>query len=336
LFVPCLDDERAAVHRRLIEDLIVDRGEYGQVGRKKKVPPVDSTIIRGHVRLYSPADAANEESARAAEAMAVAMRSAHPGKDFAEGEKRSGAPSFEVVVADYVRAALGHLGGLRVGSMKVLQLVQRGQKPKPTGSAAPTRSATIGTFHAYRHLWYLTQKLDEDEELRAAFGGDYLIRPDVIVWIEPLDLAVLNASRKEPLLSDTSPAGTMSPVVRRGGDQRFPILHASISCKETLRSDRAQNARTEALNLLRNRKGRAPHIVLVTAEPLPSRLASIAQGTGDVDCVYHVALPELRAGVAQLNKDDPAHWAVERRILEALSRGGRLRDLSDLPLDLLL
>lgn len=72
-----------------------------------------------------------------------------------------------------------------------------------------------------------------------------------------------------------------------------PILHASISCKWTIRSDRAQNARSEALNLIRNRKGNLPHVMVVTAEPTPSRLASIALGTGDIDCVYHLRFMNL-------------------------------------------
>ena len=55
-----------------------------------------------------------------------------------------------------------------------------------------------------------------------------------------------------------------------------PLLHASVSAKYTMRSDRAQNSRTEALNLIRNRKGHLPHIVVVTAEPMPNRLASLA------------------------------------------------------------
>lgn len=66
-----------------------------------------------------------------------------------------------------------------------------------------------------------------------------------------------------------------------------PLLHASISAKYTMRSDRAQNSRTEALNLIRNRKGSLPHIVVVTAESMPNRLASLALGTGDIDCMYH-------------------------------------------------
>lgn len=107
-----------------------------------------------------------------------------------------------------------------------------------------------------------------------------------------------------------------------------PLLHASVSAKYTMRSDRAQNSRTEALNLIRNRKGHLPHIVVVTAEPMPNRLASLALGTGDIDCVYHFALYELMRAVKEVGSED----AVET--LETLVQGKRLKDISDLPLDL--
>ena len=54
------------------------------------------------------------------------------------------------------------------------------------------------------------------------------------------------------------------------------------------------------MNLIRNRKGHLPHIVVVTGEPLPSRLSSIALGTGDIDCVYHFALEELINAVDEM------------------------------------
>ena len=106
------------------------------------------------------------------------------------------------------------------------------------------------------------------------------------------------------------------------------ILHASISCKWTMRSDRAQNIRTEGLNLIRNRKGQTPHIAAVTAEPLPTRLASLALGTGDLDCVYHFALPELRQAVEKVGGED------QLEMLLGMISGKRLRDISDLPFDL--
>ncbi|HBB61354.1 MAG TPA: hypothetical protein DCZ61_06145 [Lachnospiraceae bacterium] len=80
--------------------------------------------------------------------------------------------------------------------------------------------------------------------------------------------------------------------------------------------------------LIRNRKGLTPHIVVVTGEPLPSRLSSLALGTGDIDCVYHFALYELIDAV----KDTGAEDSIE--ILKILVEGKRLRDISDLLLDL--
>jgi len=68
--------------------------------------------------------------------------------------------------------------------------------------------------------------------------------------------------------------------------------------------------------------------VVVTGEPLPSRLSSLALGTGDIDCVYHFALYELIDAV----KDTGAEDSIE--ILKILVEGKRLRDISDLLLDL--
>jgi hypothetical protein len=80
--------------------------------------------------------------------------------------------------------------------------------------------------------------------------------------------------------------------------------------------------------MIRNRKGRLPHVVAVTAEPTPGRIASLALGTGDIDCVYHFALPELREAAAESGYED----AVE--LLETMVEGKRLKDIADLPLDL--
>ena len=111
-------------------------------------------------------------------------------------------------------------------------------------------------------------------------------------------------------------------------NNRDSIVHAVISCKWTLRSDRAQNARSEALNIIRNRKGRTPHIVVVTGEPTPSRLASLALGTGDIDTIYHFALYELISAINNSGNSEA------QNILETLISGERLRDISDLPFDM--
>jgi hypothetical protein len=79
---------------------------------------------------------------------------------------------------------------------------------------------------------------------------------------------------------------------------------------------------------MRNRKGRLPHVAVVTGEPLPTRLASLAMGTGDVDCVYHFALRELTESLEELKMEDHID------MLQAMVQGKRLKDISDLPLDL--
>ena len=72
-----------------------------------------------------------------------------------------------------------------------------------------------------------------------------------------------------------------------------------------------------------------PHIVAVTAEPLPMRIASLALGTGDLDCVYHFALDELREVCQSLPRCED-----QAEMLATMIQGDRLRDISDLPFDL--
>ena len=62
---------------------------------------------------------------------------------------------------------------------------------------------------------------------------------------------------------------------------------------------------------------------------MPTRLASLAMGTGDIDCVYHMALPELTASVKASGNEDQGD------MLDTLITGKRLRDISDLPFDLI-
>ena len=82
---------------------------------------------------------------------------------------------------------------------------------------------------------------------------------------------------------------------------------------------------------MRDRKGRVPHIMVVTAEPSPSRIASLALGTGDIDCVYHFALYELLNAVSKCSSRSHDEAMV---LLNNMIEGKRLKDISDLPLDL--
>jgi hypothetical protein len=233
-------------------------------------------------------------------------------------EKASGqtaGKSFESAVADFLRATFLKLSHIRPGRWDVLH----GEKKS---------AVRISNFQQYHHLLKLAEKSKQDPDLRAALGGDYFIEPDVVVMRHAETDAFINGSGMvvDASIANLTPLRAVNPSAAPGR-----LLHASISCKWTLRSDRSQNARTEALNLIRNRNGHVPHIVVITAEPTPKRIASIAQGTSDLDCVYHIALPELRAAVVESLEGRRSEQGED---LEMLIAAKRLRDIADLPLDL--
>ena len=210
---------------------------------------------------------------------------------------------------EFLRETFPRLQNLRPGKWTVLQL-------------GNNNKLKTSDFAQYEHLAYLNALTTQNAQLAAALGNDYLVAPDVVVYRDLYEDSEINADQ---LIVDDEIC-KMADIRKSNGGK--PVLHASISAKYTMRSDRAQNSRTEALNLIRNRKGHLPHIVVVTAEPMPNRLASLALGTGDIDCVYHFALYELIRVVKEVGSED----AVET--LETLVQGKRLKDISDLPLDL--
>ena len=216
---------------------------------------------------------------------------------------------FEAITCKFISNTFPRLAHLRPGEWAIQQVTGRDR-------------TAIARFEQYSHLVALDKAAHKDPELAAALGNDYTITPDIVVVRGLESDARINAPE---LIVNEAVSKLASLRAANGG---LPLLHASISCKWTIRSDRVQNARSEALNLIRNRKGRLPHVVVVTGEPLPSRLSAIALGTGDIDCVYHFALPELSAAVEELGHGD----SVES--LKIMISGKRLKDISDLPLDL--
>ena len=216
---------------------------------------------------------------------------------------------FEIETMEFLKETFPCLQNLRPGNWTILQLGNNNR-------------LKTSDFAQYEHLAYLNALTIEKPQLAAALGNDYLVAPDVVVYRDLYDDGEINAT--QCIIDDN--VSRMADIRKANGGK--PLLHASVSAKFTMRSDRAQNSRTEALNLIRNRKGHLPHIVVVTAEPMPNRLASLALGTGDIDCVYHFALYEL----IQAAKEVGSEHAVET--LDTLVHGKRLKDISELPLDL--
>lgn len=228
------------------------------------------------------------------------------------GERLAGQSSgrhFELIVTNFLLNTFKRLLHLRPGKWEIIQVANRNR-------------LKIAEYSQYEHLIALQAAAKEKVEILTSLGNDYTIAPDIIISRERESDEAINQNE---LIVDESVSKLADIRLANG---RSPILHASISTKWTLRSDRAQNARSEALNLIRNRKGHLPHIIVVTAEPTPSRLSSIALGTGDIDCVYHFALDELKDAIIESGNDEALH------MLEIMIHGKRLKDISDLPLDL--
>ncbi|MFD4252524.1 NgoMIV family type II restriction endonuclease [Amycolatopsis thermoflava] len=154
-----------------------------------------------------------------------------------------------------------------------------------------TRRGSASDYAQFSHLAELQKllKKNENQALRAALGRDYHIKTDILVGV-----------------AHPSP-------------DKKPFLHAAISCKWSIRSDRVQNVRHEFGTLVRHRRGRLPHLVLVTAEPLPDRLISIARGTGEVDAVYHLLYDQLDTavkgcGTTDKQKEDWSELVEQERV----------------------
>ena len=216
---------------------------------------------------------------------------------------------FELLTMEFLQETFPRLQNLRPGQWSILQLGNNNR-------------LKTSDFEQYEHLAYLNALTTENAQLAAALGNDYMVAPDVVIYRSLCEDDEINAG--QCIVNDD--ICKMAAIRKSNGGK--PLLHASVSAKYTMRSDRAQNSRTEALNLIRNIKGHLPHIVVVTAEPMPNRLASLALGTGDIDCVYHFALYELIEAVNEVGSEDA------NEILETLVQGKRLKDISDLPLDL--
>ena len=269
-----------------------------------------ASILNVTSGVPSNADKSNASSVAIAKGMVAALGTAVVG---IRASAQIAGNSFEDEVRLFIEETFLSLKHLCPGVYKVERILNKSP-------------LSLAKFFQYAHLMELDKAIKEHPELRGSISLDYGVAPDIVVYREPESDASIN---RPTLLLDS---GTAIYTPLRRTNNELPLLHGSVSCKWTLRSDRAQNARSEALNLLRNRKGALPHVAVVTAEPLPSRLASLAQGTGDIDCVYHVALPELLAAGRAL----PSSAAAKKQLgtLETLVNGRRLRDIADLALDL--
>lgn len=183
-----------------------------------------------------------------------------------------------------------------------------------------------GEFPGFDNLARLTEAYKTNREIANVFLSGYIVTPDIVIGRWPV--ADNKIDINELFIDNSIPVAKYTSIRKSKRPPSNKIFHASISCKWTIRNNHTYNTCTEAFNLIQNRKGPLPHVIAVTAEPTPHRLASLALGTGDLDCVYHFALYELLQAVQNLGLEDT------QAEIQMMIDGKRLRDISDLPFDL--
>lgn len=106
-------------------------------------------------------------------------------------------------------------------------------------------------------------------------------------------------------------------------------MYVGISAKWSLRTDRAQDCISQGSRLATQRRGAMPHFAVLTMEPRPAMLRILADGSGAIDCVYHLDLPALTRAIEAVASRKRGTWSP-KRTFDRLIQQGRIRDYDEL------
>jgi hypothetical protein len=216
--------------------------------------------------------------------------------------------------------------------------------PLDSGGVAVRPEQKLYNFDQYRHVGAVRDvKPGRSKEFNAAWRRltRYVLkqptRPAEVRRVEEMIAAVeasvdaADAVLRKLLdeIGEESLLGLDLTVARQGCDDRLPALEVGLSLKWSLRTDRAQDCRSQGAKMSALRRGRMPHFAVVTMEPRPYMLNLLGGGSGDVDCVYHLDLAALQTAVDDVYSKTPKrrkgrdqfHRLVDQR---------RIRDYDDL------
>ncbi|WP_200934507.1 NgoMIV family type II restriction endonuclease [Nostocoides sp. Soil756] len=226
----------------------------------------------------------------------------------------------------------------RVGSVMEERAASHLSGLRPDLVTARSRSAT--EFAQYRHLAvfqrfrraYLGPSDDLADEVASLLMQP--LGPEVERVLQRALQAGVQRRRDHELIIDlleTMPEESLLKVdLTIAAAAPSERLLVAISSKWSLRTDRAQDCISQGAKLVSLRRGHMPHYAVLTMEPRPAMLRLIAYGSGSVDCVYHLALPELRQAAADLEARRGSKPWKPRQDLERMVAQGRVRDYDDL------
>lgn len=119
---------------------------------------------------------------------------------------------FEDATRDFLTEAFGLLQHLRPGRWTY-----------------STDQTAISNFDQYEHLADLDRIIEQNKGLKTALGGDYIVKPDIVVGRLPLSDHDINS--KGLLIDKKDFVAGHTPLRAANRKDSVPILHASISCK---------------------------------------------------------------------------------------------------------
>jgi hypothetical protein len=90
--------------------------------------------------------------------------------------------------------------------------------------------------------------VEQNSELATALGKEYIIKPDIVVGRYPVENGEINHFQQ--IVDSNNHIAVYTPFREHNSPTPHYLLHASVSCKWTLRSDRGQNDAQKRSTLL--------------------------------------------------------------------------------------
>ncbi|RSO21710.1 type II site-specific deoxyribonuclease [Streptomyces sp. WAC 06725] len=174
-------------------------------------------------------------------------------------------------------------------------------------------------IRATNALRNITANFEIDQEAREQLNKHLLNVKEEIRTTEERRRELLDLLGEESLLKLDVTVARSVPNPLTGAHLQH--LVAGLSLKWSLRTDRAQDCRSQGAKMAALRRGRMPHFAAVTMEPRPAMLALLGRGSGDIDCVYHLHLPALADAI-----DEYCSGTRRKARIEIRDKFRRLRD----------
>ncbi|MEV0363978.1 NgoMIV family type II restriction endonuclease [Nocardia fusca] len=219
------------------------------------------------------------------------------------------------------QAAAMHLEGLRA------DLVVRQSRPAMEFG----QYAHLAVFRNFARKYRTPDSGLADVIAEISEGSPSSVTDALVARLKAAGAAVTGNHELVSRLLDTMPEESMLKLdIAVAAPAPVNRLLIGVSSKWTLRTDRAQDCVSQGSKLVSLRRGHMPHYAVLTMEPRPSMLRLVAYGSGSVDCVYHLALQELREAAKVLEARRGLQNWPPRVLLERMVAQGRIRDYCEL------